>query len=41
MADLQPPSGPSLTIERIYIKDLSLENPGAPQSFTTPTSPQV
>ena len=41
MADLQPPSGPSLTIERIYIKDLSLENPGAPQSFTTPTAPQV
>jgi preprotein translocase subunit SecB len=41
MADLQAPSGPSLKIEKIYLKDLSLENPGAPQSFTTQESPQV
>ena len=26
-----------LSIEKIYVKDLSLENPGAPQSFTAPT----
>jgi preprotein translocase subunit SecB len=38
MADLQ---APSFNIERIYIKDLSLENPGAPQSFSLQTSPQV
>jgi preprotein translocase subunit SecB len=42
MADPQPPSGPSLRIEKIYIKDLSLENPGAPQSFINPQeAPQV
>jgi len=41
MADPQPPQGASLTIERIYVKDLSLENPGAPQSFGTQTPPQV
>lgn len=42
MADQQPPSGPSLRIEKIYIKDLSLENPGAPQSFLTPQeTPQI
>ena len=41
MADQQPQSGPTLTIEKIYVKDLSLENPGAPQSFTTQTAPQV
>jgi preprotein translocase subunit SecB len=41
MADQQAPSGQSLKIEKIYLKDLSLENPGAPQSFTTQESPQV
>jgi preprotein translocase subunit SecB len=42
MADQQPSTGPSLKIERIYVKDLSLENPGAPQSFTTQQdAPQV
>src|SRR5215471_4165839 len=41
MADTQTPSGPSLTIERIYVKDLSLENPGAPQSFNMTSQPQV
>jgi preprotein translocase subunit SecB len=41
MADQQAPSGPSLKIEKIYLKDLSLENPGAPQSFATQESPQV
>jgi len=41
MADVQPPSGPSFLIERIYVKDLSLENPGAPQSFSMQMTPQV
>ena len=42
MADPQAaPQGASLSIERIYIKDLSLENPGAPQSFAAQTPPQV
>ena len=27
------PQAPSFAIERIYTKDLSLENPGSPQSF--------
>jgi preprotein translocase subunit SecB len=41
MADQQAPSGPSLKIEKIYLKDLSLENPGAPQSFSSQERPQV
>ena len=41
MADQQAPSGPSLRIEKIYLKDLSLENPGAPQSFSSQETPQV
>lgn len=41
MADQQAPSGPSLRIEKIYLKDLSLENPGAPQSFNSQESPQI
>jgi preprotein translocase subunit SecB len=41
MADQQAPSGPSLKIEKIYLKDLSLENPGAPQSFTSQETPQI
>jgi len=31
----------SLTIDKIYVKDLSLENPGAPQSFGTTAQPNV
>lgn len=30
-----------MSIDRIYVKDLSLENPGAPQSFQLTESPQV
>jgi preprotein translocase subunit SecB len=41
MADPQPFAGPQLKIEKIYVKDLSLENPGAPQSFTQQATPQV
>jgi len=32
---------PGFAIERIYVKDLSLENPGAPQSFQLTESPQI
>ncbi len=35
------PQGAAFSIERIYIKDLSLENPGAPQSFQLTEPPQV
>jgi preprotein translocase subunit SecB len=41
MADPQAPIAPSLAIEKIYVKDLSLENPGAPQSFLTAAAPSV
>ncbi|HEY8623154.1 MAG TPA: protein-export chaperone SecB [Casimicrobiaceae bacterium] len=41
MVDPQPQSAPSLSIQKIYIKDLSLESPGAPQSFFTQETPQV
>lgn len=30
-----------LTIEKIYLKDLSIENPGAPQSFKMAEAPQI
>ncbi|HEY5861490.1 MAG TPA: protein-export chaperone SecB [Casimicrobiaceae bacterium] len=30
-----------LSIEKIYVKDLSLENPGSPQSFQLTEAPQV
>lgn len=32
---------PGFAIERIYVKDLSVENPGAPQSFQLSEAPQV
>ena len=41
MADPQAPNTPSLAIEKIYVKDLSLENPGAPQSFLNMEAPNV
>jgi preprotein translocase subunit SecB len=37
----QPPSGPTFSIQKIYVKDLSLESPGAPQSFFIQEVPQV
>ena len=44
-ADPQPAApaagGAQLSIEKIYVKDLSLENPGAPQSFQLNAAPQV
>ena len=49
MADPQSPAplgggesqNPTFMIDRIYTKDLSLENPGAPQSFQLTEQPQV
>jgi preprotein translocase subunit SecB len=39
-AEPQPPQ-PSFQIEKIYIKDLSLELPNAPQIFLQPETPQL
>ena len=36
-----PPGSATFSIEKIYVKDLSLENPGAPQSFRQQESPQI
>ena len=36
-----PSTTVQLSIEKIYVKDLSLENPGAPQSFQIAEAPQV
>ena len=45
MAEPQQPGagaqGAVFTIDKIYVKDLSLENPGSPQSFTTQEQPKV
>ncbi len=41
MADPQPQNAPTFAIEKIYVKDLSLENPGAPQSFLNTVAPNV
>ena len=42
MTDPQAQTAPSFAIERIYVKDLSLENPGAPHSLLQMTdTPQV
>ena len=45
MADPQQPGagaqGAVFSIDKIYVKDLSLENPGSPQSFAGKVQPQV
>ena len=45
MADPQQPGegaeGAIFTIDKIYVKDLSLENPGSPQSFMTQEQPHI
>jgi preprotein translocase subunit SecB len=47
MAEQQPAPAPqtadgvTFSIDKIYVKDLSLENPGAPQSFMQQEPPQV
>jgi len=45
-AESQPAAAPEgasaqFAIDKIYVKDLSLENPGAPQSFQMTEAPQV
>ncbi len=40
-ANPQAPVQPGFSIERIYVKDLSVENPGAPQSFQLTESPRI
>lgn len=37
----EAPTQAGFAIERIYVKDLSVENPGAPQSFQMSEAPQV
>jgi preprotein translocase subunit SecB len=41
MADEQQQNQPSFQIEKIYVKDLSLEIPNAPQVFVEQASPQL
>jgi len=42
MTEAQPqPQQPTFQIEKIYVKDLSLEIPNAPQIFTEPAQPQL
>jgi len=46
MAEAQQPipaadGAAAFTIDKVYVKDLSLECPGSPQSFKTTESPQV
>ncbi len=46
MADTNQAGAPAqaaagFSIEKIYVKDLSLENPGAPQSFRQQEAPQI
>lgn len=41
MAEPQQPAQAQFTIEKIYVKDVSLEIPNAPQVFTERAQPQV
>ena len=42
MADsLVSPVSVQVSVEKIYVKDLSLENPGAPQTFRLPEAPSI
>jgi len=44
MSEAQSPAGaaaPAFSIERLYVKDLSLEVPGAPQVFFEAANPQL
>ena len=38
---MPPADAPVFTIERIYVKDLSLENPNSPKSFLSNEQPQI
>jgi preprotein translocase subunit SecB len=41
MTDEQPQAQPSFNIEKIYVKDLSVEVPNAPQVFLDRDAPQI
>lgn len=42
VADAQPqPAGPTFAVEKLYVKDLSFEVPGAPQVFTEQGQPDL
>ena len=40
-AEAQPPQGPSFTVEKLYMKDLSFEAPNAPQVFNEQGQPDL
>ena len=40
-AGAQTAGAPGFSIDKIYVKDLSLENPGSPQSFKQQEAPQI
>ena len=40
-ATTDTPAGPSFTVEKIYVKDVSFEVPGAPMVFTEQQQPQL
>ncbi|HZQ72535.1 MAG TPA: protein-export chaperone SecB [Burkholderiales bacterium] len=41
MSAVPPGEQPAFQIEKIYVKDLSLESPNAPQVFLQPVQPQL
>ena len=41
MASLASPVSVQVSVEKIYVKDLSLENPGAPQTFRLSEAPSI
>ena len=41
MADSNQPQGPTLNVEKIYVKDISYEAPNVPQVFLEQTVPEV
>jgi len=41
MSDMQPNNQPVFSIEKLYVKDLSLEIPSAPQAFLERETPSV
>jgi len=40
-SSLASPVSVQVSVEKIYVKDLSLENPGAPQTFRLPEAPSI
>ena len=40
-ATTDAPAGPSFSVEKIYVKDVSFEVPGAPMVFTEQAQPQL